>query len=378
MSKFLKVIVNIVLVCALLSAAALLVPSLVGVEMSIIENDRVETNLAVGTVVYGKIKDLQEVKFGDSVFVEEADGSQYLYRVNAVDAENGTVVLKDAKNDNADTVEKTVSSLDVAYITVPVLGYLAVAAGTVKGWVIIGLVAVILLLLFVLSELWRKDKLLEEEEDDEDGDAEDLEREREEKKRLKKEKKAKKKAARDAEDEEDDEDEEYEAYLKKKEEKKAAKRARKAAKKEAKHLKEEPTTRAIEAEPEQEDEPVQNTAELFEAARAEIASSVASAMAEEQNPAPQQMTPEAEPMIDLEAVLAEELSKTTGETMPETTAEVETAATQEDLQEESQEIVIPCYSADELIRKAILAGDEPDIIEDRDLGLTLLDYSSIL
>ena len=38
MSKFLKIIVNIVLVCALLSAAALLVPSLLGVEMNIIEN----------------------------------------------------------------------------------------------------------------------------------------------------------------------------------------------------------------------------------------------------------------------------------------------------------------------------------------------------
>ena len=48
------------------------------------------------------------------------------------------------------------------------------------------------------------------------------------------------------------------------------------------------------------------------------------------------------------------------------------------MQEDSQEIVMPCYSADELIRKAILAGDEPDIIEDKDLGLTLLDYSSTL
>ena len=171
MSKFLKVIVNLVLVCALLSAAALLVPSLVGVEMNIIENDRVETNLSVGTVVYGQTKSVQDVECGDNVFVEEADGSKYLYRVNAVDAENGTVVLKDARNEAAQTVEKNVSSLCVAYVTVPVLGYLAVAAGSVKGWVIIGLVAVLLLLLFILSEIWRKDKLKEEEEDDEDGDA---------------------------------------------------------------------------------------------------------------------------------------------------------------------------------------------------------------
>ena len=376
MSKFLKFIVNIVLVCALLSAAALLVPSLLGVEMNIIENDRVETNLSVGTVVYGKTKSLQEVEFGDDVFVEETDGSQYLYRVNAVDAENGTVVLKNARNDAAETVQKTVSSLCVAYITVPVLGYLAVAAGSVKGWVIIGLVAVLLLLLFILSEIWRKDKLKEEEEDDEDGDAEEMELARAEKKRLKKEKKARRKADRDEDDE--DEDEEYEEYLKKKEEKKAAKRARKAAKKEARHLSDEPTTRAIEAEPEKEtEEPVQNTADLFEAARVEIASSVASAMAEGQTPVSQADSPE--PTIDLEQALARELSRAAGE-MPESAGgEAEAAAAvQEEMPEETQEIVIPCHTADELIRKAILAGDEPDIVEDKDLGLTLLDYSSIL
>ena len=375
MSKFLKVIVNIVLVCALLSAAALLVPSLLGVEMNIIENDRVETNLSVGTVVYGKTKSLQEVEFGDDVFAEETDGSQYLYRVNAVDAENGTVVLKNARNDAAEPVQKTVSSLCVAYITVPVLGYLAVAAGSVKGWVIIGLVAVLLLLLFILSEIWRKDKLREEEEDDEDGDAEEMELARAEKKRLKKEKKARRKADRDEDD--DDEDEEYEEYLKKKEEKKAAKRARKAARKEAKHLSDEPTTRAIEAEPEKEAEPVQNTADLFEAARVEIASSVASAMAEGQAPTSQANAPE--PTIDLEQALAQELSRATGEVLEPATGEAEAAAAvQEEVQEESQEIVIPCHTADELIRKAILAGDEPDIVEDKDLGLTLLDYSSIL
>ena len=376
MSKFLKVIVNIVLVCALLSAAALLVPSLLGVEMNIIENDRVETNLSVGTVVYGKTKSLQEVEFGDDVFAEETDGSQYLYRVNAVDAENGTVVLKNARNDAAEPVQKTVSSLCVAYITVPVLGYLAVAAGSVKGWVIIGLVAVLLLLLFILSEIWRKDKLREEEEDDEDGDAEEMELARAEKKRLKKEKKARRKADRDEDD--DDEDEEYEEYLKKKEEKKAAKRARKAARKEAKHLSDDPTTRAIEAEPEKEtEEPVQNTADLFEAARVEIASSVASAMAEGQTPVSQADSPE--PTIDLEQALARELSRAAGE-MPESAGgEAEAAAAvQDEMPEETQEIVIPCHTADELIRKAILAGDEPDIVEDKDLGLTLLDYSSIL
>ena len=372
MSRFLKVIVNVVLICALLSAAALLVPSLVGVEMNIIENDRVETNLPVGSVVYGKTKSLQDIKFGDDVFVSESDGSKYMYRVNAVDAENGTVVLKDAKNDAADTVEKSGSSFCVVIVTVPLLGYLAAAAGSMKGWIIIGLVALLLLLLFVLSEIWRKDKLKEEEEDDEDGDAEELEEARQEKK---KEKRAAKKAKKYADDE--DEDEEYEEYLKKKQEKKAAKRARKAAKKEARQISEEPMakTRAIEAEPE-EKEPVQNTADLFEAARMEIASSVTSAMAEDQTPAAGAQEPE----IDLEAALTQELAKAATDAVQERTQDQPEAAgaTAEEEPEDSQEIVMPSYTADELIRKAIMAGDEPDIVEDKELGLTLLDYTDCL
>lgn len=374
MSRFLKIVVNVVLVCALLSAAALLVPSLVGVEMNIIESDRVETNLSVGSVVYGRMKDLKDIKFGDDVFIKDTDGSEYLYRVNAVDAENGTVVLKDARNDAADTVEKEASSLCVAIVTVPVLGYLAVAASSVKGWVIIGLCALLLLLLFGLSEIWRKDRLQEEEEDDEDGDAEELEMAREEKKRKKKEKKARKKA----EKYEDDEDDEYEEYLQKKREKKAARKARKAARKEAKQLSAEPMarTRAIEAEPApaEETEPVQNTADLFEAARMEIASSVSSAMAEDQPAAPQGDGGE----VDFEKALTQELAKAATDAVNEKQAEASETIVQEDEPEESQEIVIPCYTADELIRKAIMAGDEPDIVEDRDLGLTLLDYTDCL
>ena len=107
---------------------------------------------------------------------------------------------------------------------------------------------------------------------------------------------------------------------------------------------------------------------------------MASAMAEGQTPAAQTENA-SEPLIDLEMALTQELSRTTGE-MAETetpSGEAEAAAAaQEEMQEESQEIVIPCHTADELIRKAILAGDEPDIVEDKDLGLTLLDYSSIL
>ena len=373
MSKFLKFIVNLVLICSLLAAAALLVPSFAGIDMNIIKNERTETNLAVGTVTYGKTKDVAEIAVGDKVYIKDTDGSEYLYSVTGVDAENASLVLRDATNDSAEAQEKEVHSASVVLLTVPFLGYLAVAAGTVKGWIIIGLVALLLLLMFVLSEIWRKDKLQEEEEDDEDGFLEEEDLSRAEKKRQKKEKKAKKKAKKKAAAYEDDEDDEYEEYLKKKEEKKASRKARKAAKKEAKHLAEDQViTRAIENGPET-DAAVDSTADLFEAARAEIASSVASAMAEENVDG----TSKEEPEIDMEKALTQELAKAAADIYAEQASGEEKEDAPE-AEEESQEIMIPIFTADELIRKAILAGDEPEVIEDQDLGITLIDYSSII
>ena len=131
-------------------------------------------------------------------------------------------------------------------------------------------------------------------------------------------------------------------------------------------------TRAIEAEPEAE-ESVQNTADLFEAARMEIASSVSSAMAEDQIPAAQ------ESEADLEAALTQELARAATDAVQERSKDQEPAEdAAEEESEDSREIVMPSYTADELIRKAIMAGDEPDIVEDKDLSLTLLDYTDCL
>ncbi len=45
MSRFLKVIVNIILVCAILTAAALLIPPLVGVQTFVMDDMSMQTNL---------------------------------------------------------------------------------------------------------------------------------------------------------------------------------------------------------------------------------------------------------------------------------------------------------------------------------------------
>lgn len=358
MSRVLKILINIILACALISAALLLVPSFMGVETIIIQNKRVETNLAVGSVTYGKERPIAEVKVGDSIYVENKDGSEYLYKVDAVDAGTGTLIIRDASDSSAESTEVVMEKACVRLVTIPVIGYLAAMAGSVKGWIIIGLVILLLILLFVISEMWEKDGEAKEEES---GGYEAAAPEDEEEVSPAKRKR-------------------LEQKQKKQEEKAAKKAARKNKKDQKGQDMEEPEVRGS-VQPVTETE---SPAALFEAAREEIASSVASAMT--QGIEEPEAKPEIDPTIDLERQITEELARAAREPdsvqeMDEAEAAAESAAfagEPEEAESESQEIVIPCCSADELLRKAILAGDEPEILEDKELGITFLDYSEVL
>lgn len=357
MSRVLKVLINIILACTLISAALLLVPSFLGIETIIIQNSRVETNLAVGSVTYGRERPVAEVKVGDSIYVENKDGSEYLYKVDAVDAGTGTLIIRNASDSSAESAEMVTDKACVRIVTIPVIGYLAAMAGSINGWIIIGLVILLLILLFVISEMWEKDA--ESREEDEDThravreDAGDLSP----RKRKKLEQKQKK------------------------QEEKAAKKAAKKNKKDQKGQDmEEPEVRGSMHSAAETESP----AALFEAAREEIASSVASAMTEGvEEP---EAKPETDPTIDLERQITEELARAARE--PDSVQEmtddemavepVAFDAEADSTETESQEIVIPCCSVDELLRKAILAGDEPEILEDKEMGITFLDYSEVL
>lgn len=356
MSRVLKVLINIILACALISAALLLVPSFLGIETIIIQNSRVETNLAVGSVTYGRERPIAEVKVGDSIYVENKDGSEYLYKVNAVDAGTGTLVLGNPSDRGAESQEAVMDKACVRIVTIPLIGYLAAMAGSIKGWIIIGLVILLLILMFVLSEMWEKDGEAKEEEEGYEA------------------------ARKDEEERSPGQMKKLAKKQKKQEEKAAKKAARKNKKGQKGQDMEEPEVRGS-VQPVTETE---SPAALFEAAREEIASSVASAMTEGfEGP---EEKPEVDPTIDLERQITEELARAARE--PESVREIgeeeggmEAAVPGMDAgpaEAESQVIVIPCCSVDELLRKAVLAGDEPEVLEDKELGITFLDYSEVL
>ena len=77
MSKFLKVLVNSLLILAIVVAGGLLIPPFAGVTTVIVDDGTMDTNLSMGSVTYAvSLKEMP--KEGSKVLVSEG-GSQYVY-----------------------------------------------------------------------------------------------------------------------------------------------------------------------------------------------------------------------------------------------------------------------------------------------------------
>lgn len=361
MSRFLKTIVNIILLCAIVVAGGLLIPPFVGVTTVIVDDVDMDTNLAKGTVTYALDRDSSQLKTGSKILVYEGDG-QYVYEIASVDGESYT--LEDKLSTDGGTKEMTLgSSAKKVLFTVPFIGYVTMALRTTEGLIIVGLAVVFVIILFILAEIWKKDDEDEDGGEDEDGEEdgesddepEELSR-REKKKALKAEKKAEKAAAKEA------------AKEALREEKKAAKAEKKAAKKATKDeeqseeeqpeelpMKEAAATMTGESETSEEDQ------KLFDETSTFFAADIANMLGIDLNENAKEDTAEKESAV-IEVEIPEKMEEPASK---ETTPQV-------------RRLAMPAYTREELIEKAKAAGEEPDIVEDETNGITFLDYSDIL
>jgi len=330
MSKFLKVLVNSILILAIIVAGGLLIPPFAGVTTVIVDDEGMDTNLSMGSVTYAVALKGNPGE-GSKVLLSEGEG-QYVYKVQSVDGNN--CILEDKLSTDGGTIEHTVSTtMKKVILTIPFVGYVSMALRTTEGLIIVGLSVVFVIILFVLAEIWKKDD--EGDEDDEDNE--------------------------DDEDLEEEEDEETEVQLSKREQKKLkkaqakrekaeAKAAKKAEKKEKKNGKEESSEENVE-------DTSEKTENLFEETENILAADIAQMMNEqEENPQEVQETAKEEKLTVQMEEEKEEEAETDG----------------------NIRFAIPSYTKDELINKAKEAGDEPEVVEDEISGVTFLDYSNIL
>lgn len=435
MSKVLKFIVNLVVLLSIVVGAALLVPPLLGVDTVINDNSNIETNLPVGAVAYGKQVDTEKLNKGDKIIYMEGS-AQYVYEIQDMDTTAGAYKVKDVYNKNSDDESITLQDkVSKAVITIPFIGYAAIALQSKTGLMVVGAVIILLIILFILSEVLRRGDDEDEEEDENEEYEEEEEDDEEdepgywERRRLKKEEKRRQKEAEYEEDDDDDEEEEEELSAEERRRlKKEEKRRRKLEKKglleddEEEEQEQEDMndvfvpentfSEPAASEPEQE---LQGFDEAMKDAMSSIASGIAQVSEPENVPDATVVMPDAEELEKavqeaegtLETVEEPEVQEFAAETELEPEAE-ETQAVenieadmQEDIAEDiiieetpteetevqlSEEEEIPVNvnavpktpSLNELLAKAAAAGEEPEVKKDEENEVTLLDYSDLL
>lgn len=356
MSKLLKVIVNTLLLLAILSAGALVIPPFAGIT-TLVSDGMGNTNISRGAVTYAKKTDTSSVATGEKILVDDNSG-KYIYTIQSLDTAAGTASVKNVIS--GDTTEITVrATVSKVIVTIPVIGFLSMAAQSREGIMIIGLAILFLVILFILSEVWKRDE--EEEDDEEEEEDEDDEKASEELR-------SRKKAALEEK--------------KKREEQEMTEQLRAADQKTAEEEKQDEfEIPDLEEEEEEEEETEQvsfNTVDLQNLVRGEETEEILEAVEETE-------------IVEEAAAeeTAEEVTEETEETEsaePETVEEIEEfEETIEEPEEEPEpepsepiELAMPVYTAEELLQKAHAAGDDPKVIEDPATGITILDYSDIL
>lgn len=398
MSKVLKFIVNLVVLLSIVVAAALLVPPLLGVDTVINDNSNIETNLPVGAVAYGRQVDTEKLKKEDKILYMEGS-AQYVYEIQDMDTTAGSYKVKDVYNKNNDAESITLQDkVSKAVITIPFIGYAAIALQSKTGLMVAGAVIILLIILFILSEVLRRGDD-DEEEDEEEYEEEDDEDEEDEpgyweRRRLKKEEKRRRKLEKKGLLEEDDEEEQEQEDMN------------------DVFVPENTFSEPAASEPEQE---LQGFDEAMKDAMSSIASGIAQVSEPENVPDATVVMPDAEELEKavqeaegtLETAEEPEVQEFAAETelepeaeetqavenieadMPEDIAEdiiIEETPTEETEVQLSEEEEIPVNvnavpktpSLNELLAKAAAAGEEPEVKKDEENEVTLLDYSDLL
>ena len=401
MSKFLKLIVDLVIICTILIAAALLVPPLAGVKTVMNDNSTAETNLPVGSVAYGKQTDAVNLKKGQKI-VYTKNNQAYVYEISDVsDAENDTYLVKDAydKKTEERSVELSGDVMKLSFV-VPLIAYAAIAVQSKEGLILIGLGIVFLIILFILAELWRKDKkdMEETKSESEEKNTEEkvipLESKRSEEPKNEKQEEAQPETAKEYESVQKTENiqTEFEQNPKSDEnsylqdavemskegtvvpadEKEIAGEKTQVLKPEL--LKSEllRTGETVEEPAVEETAEKETVAEQIEGTQKESAGEVL---------VPTEEPKENEDTIGLEAKIEEALNagivKMKSEGSEAVHGEETSESEEEPKAEEVVEEVLPSPSVEDLLRNAQAHGDHPEVIEDSDNKVTLLDYTNL-
>ena len=376
MSKFLKVIVNLVIIAAIVVAAALLIPPFAGVYTVMNDNTETDTNLPVGSVAYGTSASASELEVGDRIIYSEGS-RDYIYEITDIDSDGHSYTVNDVYDNNSDTETVTIrSSVPRVILVLPFIGYAAIALQTTEGLIVAGAIIVVLIILFILSEVLRKDRKEEDEEEDEpEMQAEALEESEDQTEEL---------AIGDPEEEEVASEAEESSYQAEEQEDTESGSSGDASEDddydqaimEAVYSAAEESIRV--SEPEQVPDATIIMPDIQEKEESFLEEQEDLIMEDSYGPETEVL--ETEPDVE---ELEESPSETENaghveEILENSETPVEIPEPEDEEEVINPEAVLGSPTVEELLEKAREAGDEPEIIEDKENQVTLLDYSKIL
>ena len=168
MSKVLKFIVHLVVICTLVCVLGLVLPPFFGGRTVIVDKADEATNLPVGSVTYAIPEKSSAISVGTPILVQK-DSKTYKYTITDLDTSKGTGTVTDQSVSGGKTLTIKVGDyVPKVVITIGYVGYLLVATESIEGLIILGLVVLFLIILYVIAELWKKEP--EDEYEDLQGD----------------------------------------------------------------------------------------------------------------------------------------------------------------------------------------------------------------
>ena len=169
MSRALKIIVGIILAVFIAAGAALIIPQFLGIDVVVMQ-EQMSGNVTLGTAVYAKKAEAAGLAAGDRI-LDQGVNTMNVYNVQSYDASAGTAVVSGGW---INTLNITQSYMDVLLV-VPYIGYLSIAAQSMKGLIFLGVLLALVVFLFIASEILRRRDTDDDfdEEDEPDQEEED-------------------------------------------------------------------------------------------------------------------------------------------------------------------------------------------------------------
>ena len=172
MSRFLKLIVSLMLIVFILAGVGLIVPQFLGIDVVVVQETNAG-NQKVGTAIYTQKKDVAVLAPGEKI-LDLGTNTLNVFTVVGYDPTTGVV---DVTGGSLESLLVSRTWLKVL-AAVPYIGLLSIATQSTNGLIFLGVLLGVVILLFIFSEILRRG-----DDDDYDDDDDDFYRDLVEKKR---------------------------------------------------------------------------------------------------------------------------------------------------------------------------------------------------